>query len=252
MKQGDVRLCNLLQQNGYQRIRKHISLEYLVIIYKVVIIMTKLNKILKPKIEKDLIKDEDFPEILREEKELYKSFVCDYSMDYIVEEKLDINGCYFKNVVFNECDFQNIDLLDVVFENCDLSNVNFSEGSIHRTEFKNCKLVGANFSGCNMQNVLFKQSLGRYSNFSYGKLKALNFDNCNLETAAFSDSEFNKICFSECNLENSDFMNVNLKGIDFTDSDISRILLTGKELKGVTVSMMQAVELSQLLGLIIK
>lgn len=66
------------------------------------------------------------------------------------------------------------------------------------------------------------------------------------------ECSFNKVGFKECDLSGSEFTNTPLKQIDFRDSDISEIALTGRELKDAIVSSFQAVELSRLLGIIIK
>ena len=123
--------------------------------------MSELNKILKPKLETLLDENQDVKDELINERYLANTFIQNVSLDYINEERIEINGCHFLNVIFNECSFRNIDLLDVVFENCDLSNIDFSDSSIHRVEFKGCKLIGTNFTEGNLQNVLFEEVLGR-------------------------------------------------------------------------------------------
>jgi len=96
--------------------------------------MAQLNKILSPKLETLLEESQDVKAQLIDERYLANTLTQNSSLDCINEEKVEINGCRFVNVIFNECSFRNIDLLDVIFENCDLSNVDFSEGSIHRVE----------------------------------------------------------------------------------------------------------------------
>lgn len=83
-------------------------------------------------------------------------------------------------------------------------------------------------------------------------IENVTLDYAEVERAEFNGCYFKNVVFKECSLEKADFMNTNLKGMDFTDSDISGILLSGKELRGAYVSTMQAVELSLLLGIIIK
>lgn len=89
-------------------------------------------------------------------------------------------------------------------------------------------------------------------NFGYSKMKNINFKECNIEGAIFLECSFNKVGYKECNLSNSEFTNTPLKQVDFRDSDIYEISLTGRELKDAIDSPLQAVELSRLLGLIVK
>ena len=104
--------------------------------------MSELNKILKPKLETLLDENQDVKdELINERYILANTLIQNVSLDCINEERIEINGCHFVNVIFNECSFRNIDLVDVVFENCDLSNIDFSDGSMHRVEFKGCKII---------------------------------------------------------------------------------------------------------------
>ena len=57
---------------------------------------------------------------------------------------------------------------------------------------------------------------------------------------------------SNCDMKEAELSEVKLKGVDLRTDDISGIKLKGPELEGAVVNMMQAVELSRLLGLIIK
>ena len=51
-------------------------------------------------------------------------------------------GCVFRNVFFEDCEFDAIDMIDTVFENCELSNLHFNKGAIHRCVFRNCRCMG--------------------------------------------------------------------------------------------------------------
>lgn len=216
--------------------------------------MATLNKLSNPKISESLNNDKDLIYKLSGEQYLNGSLFENCFVEYIDEDNVEIKGCHFKNVNFLGCSFENIDLSDTVFEKCDLSNMNFLDGSIHRCIFKNCKLTGANFSSTNLQNVLFEECLGTYANFSFSKFKLVNFDKCAFDNSNFLECKFtfNKIAFNSCDLSFSDFRNTLLGGIDFTDSNIDEISLTGKELMNAIVTPMQAVQLSKLLGLVIR
>lgn len=55
---------------------------------------------------------------------------------------LHLDGCIFRNVFFEDCEFDAIDMIDTIFENCDLSNLHFTKGAIHRCVFRNCRCMG--------------------------------------------------------------------------------------------------------------
>jgi len=93
------------------------------------------------------------------------------------------------------------------------------------------------------------------------------FVNCQLisaelELRSMIESDLSHANISECRLSNftskntpfigTSFFKTSLKGVNFTESDINGILVSSEELKGLIVNPAQAVELSKLLGLIVK
>ena len=72
---------------------------------------------------------------------------------------------------------------------------------------------------------------------------------------AMENCKIAHINFENCNLKEAEFYHTPLKGIDFTGSDISGIrvsLMNSSELKGATVTSLQALELARMLGIDIK
>ena len=86
-------------------------------------------------------------------------------------DRLYISKCHFKNVHFEPCQFDRMDLTDTVFENCELSHLKLMDGSIHRCEFKNCRLTGSDLSNCSIWHTTFLENTMQYANFSYSKFK---------------------------------------------------------------------------------
>ena len=58
--------------------------------------------------------------------------------------------------------------------------------------------------------------------------------------------------FNNTNLIASQIMDTSLNNIDLSSCDITGIAITPQSLKGVIVSELQAVELSRLLGIVVK
>ena len=133
-----------------------------------------------------------------------------------------------------------------------MSNVSFIGSSIHRTQFINCKLIGARFDECNFKNVLFENVLGKYSNFSFTKINNVNFVECNMTESVLQDVKLEKSVFENCDLTNGFFNKTFLGKIDLTTCDITGIDVDIPNIYGTTVTTMQALDLSRLLGLNIK
>ena len=59
-------------------------------------------------------------------------------------------------------------------------------------------------------------------------------------------------CFSRCALQKSEWMKVKSQKVDVSDSDIEGIRLDFDSLRDLVVNTFQAIELSTMLGIIIK
>ena len=214
--------------------------------------MPKLIKIQNPKFIDDVGKIIDLREEFIYSEKIQNKIIENTDIEDKNDIGLTIDSCIFDNITFIDCNFERVDLIDTIFKNCDLSNVSFIGGSIHRTQFINCKLIGARFDECNLKNVLFENILGKYSNFSFGKINSANFVECNMIEAVLQGVKLEKTIFENCNLTNGFFNKTFLGKIDLTTCDITGIDVDIPNIYGATVTTMQALDLSRLLGLNIK
>ena len=58
--------------------------------------------------------------------------------------------------------------------------------------------------------------------------------------------------FNDCELYRTQIFRTNLKGIDFSTCNIEGFVVDKDNLKGMVVNQFQAVELSKLLGIVVK
>jgi len=216
-----------------------------------VINMSKLIKLQRPKIIDNLEEVEDVIGEIHSENILSNKVIENVSISGLEDIRVSFDKCIFRNVTFDYCDLRKIDMMDVVFENCNLSNISFSKGSIYRTEFINCKLMGTRFDECSMKNVLFNSSLGKYSNFAYAKLDGVNIIESDFQSSVFQELQIKKLAFDSTNLSKAVFYNTKLKGIDFRTCNIDDIQLGINDISGASVSVVQALELTRLMGIII-
>ena len=111
--------------------------------------------------------------------------------------------------------------------------------------------MGTRFDECSMKNVLFNSSLGKYSNFAYSKLDGVNIIESDFQNSVFQELQIKKLAFDSTNLSKAVFYNTKLKGIDFTTCNIEDIQLGVNEISGASVSVVQALDLTRLMGIII-
>ena len=79
--------------------------------------MNKKIKIQKPKILSNLYKytSEEVLDKIFEYETIEDALIEDDKIHDISEISVRLNGCVFRNVVFENCDFRKIDMLDVIF-----------------------------------------------------------------------------------------------------------------------------------------
>ena len=112
--------------------------------------------------------------------------------------------------------------------------------------------MGANFSECSIKDATFQNVMGGYATFSFSKIKNVNFIESNLKEAVFQEVKLDKVVFEECDLTNGYFNKTFLGKQDLTSCDIEGIDVEIENIYGTTVTAMQGLDLTRLMGLIIK
>lgn len=171
----------------------------------------------------------------------------------------EVSGAELRGCVLRRCNLRGIrwthaSFTDVIFENCDLSNARFYEGYFQRVQFVGCKMVGMDAVDARLRNVAFDAGILRMLNLSGAKLTGVRFTGCDLnESALRMLQEMKRVSFDCCDLTRAELAGTKLKGIDLTTCRLEGVQLTGApELRGAYVSSEQAIQLSALLGVILK
>jgi len=127
--------------------------------------------------------------------------------------------------------------------------------AFYRVEFIGCKLTGTNFSESIFNHTTIRDCKGDYVIFSMSKLRNVSFNQCFLRGGGLDNCQFTNVEFEHCNLVEAEFHRTSLKGIDLTSSEIAGIRIgsiPGGELKGATVTSLQALDIARMLGITIK
>lgn len=210
-------------------------------------------KITSPQLPQSLKEKDNLSELLaNKNKDIFEMFFQNQFVEDISQPKLYVGSSQFINCVFSSCSFSMAQLSDVVFKNCDLSNINFTGSNLSRVAFDGCKLTGTNFSEALLYHVSFRECRGDYSIFTASKQRDVLFLRSSLQGAAFDNCRFNPVSFDSCNLTESEFYQTPLKSINFCNSEITGIRVqpfTNSELRGATITSLQALELTRLLGI---
>ena len=98
------------------------------------------------------------------------------------------------------------------------------------------------FEECNMN----------YANFNMSNIRDTEFKSCGLNSSSFNEVKLKEVTYKETSLIRAQFVETPLKNIDLSTSNIEGILIKIQELKGLIVNDIQAIQLSKILGIIIK
>lgn len=220
--------------------------------------MAKPVKIRKPKLAPDLAVCTDLRSALQESVEMEDDII-DLHIQGQTLENEEFDNLYFENVRFDHCTFSKVlmercSFRNVVFDSCAFPNCDFSRSWFGQCEFKSSQLVGCNFGESRFTDFIVEKSALRYANFT-----SAQFDKCLIADCDLSDT-----FFAGCTLKSfetygsqfirTEFFRTALKNVDFSACELEGICVSenAEELKGAVVNTFQAVELSRLLGLVIK
>lgn len=209
-------------------------------------------KIVGPKLPKGLECLSTFDQRIEDEDQIANMELVDCIIERQVAEKVSFKHVVFRNVTFSDVSFDSADIEDVLFENCDLSNSFFRGSILNRVQMINCKLVGANFTDTSFINVEISRSNGQYASFRFSHCKRFRILDSIMPYVDFQSVDFNEMFFEKTELQGGQFSGTKLNGIDFSTCDITNIGVGLEEIRGASVSSLQAVGLSGLLGISIK
>lgn len=171
-----------------------------------------------------------------------------------VEEDLSLHSfheCRFEKLAFLS-DGQGCEFADVIFDHCDFSNVDMNEMVARRVEFRNCRLTGTDLTRSTLEDVLFDNCECSYANFSKTKFKRCAFVNTRFLEAGFLECSFLQMETDACDFTGAEFYAAAMKGFDFSTSRIDGILVNERDLRGIIVNEEQAVACAKLLGICVK
>ena len=171
----------------------------------------------------------------------------------------DLTGLRFQTMILENCRFsgailQKTSFVDVRFINCDFSNCKMEDTYCNRCEFISCKWVGASLEGATLRQTCFRDSNMQYCNLDHSLFDYVLLQSCDMTSAYLTSCKWKKLELEECRLVQTSFHRTPLKSIDLTTCEISGPVVSESfyELRGAVVRADQAMELSRLLGVVIR
>lgn len=182
----------------------------------------------------------------RQSNYLFENEKVDNALDY-----KEFFECKFIKVTFTN-HIRRAMFTDVIFENCDFSNIDMRECVFRRVIFRKCRMTGVDLTQGTFEDVCIESSQGQYANFNSSKMKDCVLKDNVLVESGFSMCKLNELEIDSCDFSRAEFYDTRLKGLDFSTSEISGIILDINTLKGIIVNEEQAIACAKLLGIIVK
>lgn len=190
-----------------------------------------------------VLSDEDaYSAVLIADAELSGSRATDLSFDQVL--------C--RRVRLAQAELERAQLTDVQLDTCDLAGATLTRPQLRRVVLAGCRLLGTALLDARLEHVLIQRGNGEALRCWNATLQAVRFERCSLRGASFTGSDLSGVVFQGCDLSEADFRDASLRGADLRGSTITRLQVGLRELQGAIVSPAQAVELTQLLGLVVQ
>ena len=175
---------------------------------------------------------------------------CDFAQQSADDLLFEFVSC--KRVSFKHTSLTLAQLFDVRLDGCDLAGAEWEKAHLRRVELSGCRLVGLRLSNTSLEDVQIVKCNVELARFWACSFKAARFDHCVLREASFDGSDLTGVILRDCDLSQADLRNTKLKGADLRGSTITGVQVGIKELQGVIVTSIQAIQLAGLLGMTIQ
>lgn len=183
---------------------------------------------------------------------------CNFKHSKLVEANFD--SCNFYQVQTDQgTDFSYSNLKHSKFLDCDLSQCVFKNADLFDITIKGCKIIAGNFEQANFYSKvssksMFAQAEIRDSILRFSRFAKIYLENCKLTNNDFTEADFThanlKNCdLSHCILNNTSFVKASLEGADIQGAELNNPDLSQCILKGLKISIDQAIPFLNLFGI---
>jgi len=167
---------------------------------------------------------------------------------------LEVRGGTFTNCGLSGCNLEHSAFIDVYFTDCNFSNAHLTDSYFERCRFQNCKCVGTDFSGSVLKGVCVEDCAFSLARFDRAGFTGVLFRSCDWTEVSCTEASLRDFRVERSRLIRVSFFRTPLCGVDVSENELRGLVVsdTLRELRGMTVSPLQAVELVSLCGVKVK
>lgn len=167
-----------------------------------------------------------------------------------------LRGISFDNCVFENCtfvaDIKNCTFFNTKFSKCEMSNIMFMSVGFHSCLIEKCHMVGINYVDTKIKNTDILGNHMKLSILSHTYLDKCIFKDINMSSSSFDGVYFDENTFEEVDMREAEIYNTDMAGVDITGCNIDGIKIQPDNVRGMIVNEVQAIELINILGVVIK
>ena len=160
-------------------------------------------------------------------------------------DTVTFRSCLFEGVDFSGCTFR-----DVRFRSCRFIRCTMDRAWLNRCDLLDCSAPGLSLLQARLAGVALDASDLSYANLSECTVDRLVAHATRLVEAAMQRTRLRHVTLDGCDLTRLDVFGTPLAGIDVSGCTFAAPVLSSdyRELRGLTVSALQAMSLAELLG----
>lgn len=173
---------------------------------------------------------------------------------------LSLSGSRFFSVRFIDCAARDADLSDSVFDRCVFTGCDLSGAHLASTRWLKTEILDSKLQGSDLSQSRWKESRIRRCVLAYACLaQSVWQKGCEITRSDLRESILEEMKPGTLRIESSDLSKASVKKTMLAGMDLSTNMLPGisasadfRELRGALVSVDNAIDLSLLLGIILK
>ena len=141
---------------------------------------------------------------------------------------------------------------DCRFEKCDFTAAEWTEAHLVRVNFAGCRMLGMQWVALEAWDAAFMDCLCDGAFFISARLLGARFERCVLRRTSFEGADLTGAQFRECDLSEADMRGATLAQADLRGCNINGMQIGARDLIGVILDPGQAMQVSGLLGIVVK
>lgn len=178
-----------------------------------------------------------------------KQFTEDNLENLIFEPQEKFEDCEFSGINFLDYKLKSTSFLNCRFTNCNLANQDLTNADMREIHFESCNLIGINWCSLKrFEDPCFIDCKLNFSSFQGYKLKKIKVLNCMALDVDFSDTDLSDSQFSNTTLGGANFNKAILINSDFRSAKDYLFDIRTTKIKGMKLSMPEAINLITVLG----